>query len=106
MKQIFYSPKLKLSLRKLKFLSAERFYKKGITIYVVPITYEEGKSDILSVNCRNYSDAPFNEAINAKCKDTPLCNSIVEYYIMYNTPLEKPQSESKRDHYSSSSNLY
>ena len=50
MKQIFYSPKLKLSLRKLKFLSAERFYKKGITIYVVPITYEEGKSDILSVD--------------------------------------------------------
>ena len=102
MKQIFYSPKLKLSLRKIKFLSAERFYKKGITIYVVPITYKEEKSDILSVNNRNYLGISFKEAINAKCKDTPLCNSIVEYYIMYNTPLEKPKSESKGDHYSSS----
>ena len=106
MKQIFYSPKLKLSLRKIKFLSAERFYKKGITIYVVPITYEEGKSDIFSVNNRNYLGISFKDAINAKCKDTTLCNSIVEYYIMYNTPLEKPKSESKRDHYSSSSDLY
>ena len=106
MKQIFYSPKLKLSLRKIKFLSAERFYKKGITIYVVPITYEEGKSDIFSVNNRNYLGISFKDAINAKCKDTPLCNSIVEYYIMYNTPLEKPKSESKGDHYSSSSDLY
>lgn len=106
MKQIFYSPKLKLSLRKIKFLSAERFYKKGITIYVVPITYEEGKSDIFSVNNRNYLGISFKEAINAKCKDTTLCNSIVEYYIMYNTPLEKPKSESKGGHYSSSSDLY
>lgn len=106
MKQIFYSPKLKLSLRKIKFLSAERFYKKGITIYVVPITYEEGKSDIFSVNNRNYLGISFKEAINAKCKDTTLCNSIVEYYIMYNTPLEKPKSESNGDHYSSSSDLY
>ena len=106
MKQIFYSPKLKLSLRKIKFLSAERFYKKGITIYVVPITYEEGKSDIFSVNNRNYLGISFKDAINAKCKDTSLCNSIVEYYIMYNTPLEKPKSESKGDHYSSSSDLY
>ena len=106
MKQIFYSPKLKLSLRKIKFLSAERFYKKGITIYVVPITYEEGKSDIFSVNNRNYLGISFKDAVNAKCKDTPLCNSIVEYYIMYNTPLEKPKSESKGDLYSSSSDLY
>ena len=106
MKQIFYSPKLKLSLRKIKFLSAERFYKKGITIYVVPITYEEGKSDIFSVNNRNYLGISFKDAINAKCKDTTLCNSIVEYYIMYNTPLEKPKSGSKGDHYSSSSDLY
>ena len=106
MKQIFYSPKLKLSLRKIKFLSAERFYKKGITIYVVPITYEEGESDIFSVNNRNYLGISFKDAINAKCKDTTLCNSIVEYYIMYNTPLEKPKSESKGDHYSSSSDLY